>query len=462
MLATDEKIALFEKLVVDPTIERMIGMPWQDFEDFVEYVFTCAGYAVKNVSKDKWPHGPGADLELYADRVDGKRVALVEVRRYTPPHNVDSDEAHVFSNKLNIEGLPGYLVTTSDFVAGAKAVAAAAALKGKLKLVDGARLLRFIAYIRGSRVKEPGPRRPTTPLPTPPDWLFEADAVERRSPTKTTYLAVGNNRGGVGKTTTAINIALGLAERNWRVLLVDMDPQSSMSRGLPDTTSTTNGSLLDYFLSGRTLVDLVRRTEFKYVSLLPAHPDMRMTDVGGGAHPAAELGFVSAMHDPTLVSPDKEKFDWVVFDTPPAQSFYTRAALAASHRLLIPATVDTWASLGINGVLDTAKAMNGLMGTGVQVVGCLVTRWRPGPVKAEWPQFEDDLRARNLSPLSIKIRHDDKIEHANLDTTKGKRTGIFHLGKKQSPGAEDYAQAVEELLRHVHGSTTAHTDTTGH
>ena len=217
----------------------------------MEYVFTCAGYAVKNVSGNKWPNGPGVDLELYSDKVGGKRVALVEVRRYSPHNPVDADQAHVLANKLNNEKVPGYLVTTSDFTAPARAVAVAPAAKGRLKLVNGEHLRRYIAYIRGSRIKGIWPRRPTTPAPTPPDILFKADGIARHEVCKPLVLAIGNNRGGVAKTTTTLNFALALAEMGKRVLLVDMDPQSSLTSSLPPPKGESEtGSLVDYFTMG--------------------------------------------------------------------------------------------------------------------------------------------------------------------------------------------------------------------
>src|SRR6185312_13286126 len=174
---SEETVGQFEALFANPTIPAILAYPWQHFEGFVEYVFACAGYAVRNVSGNKWPNGPGVDLELYVDKVGGKLAAMVEVRRYTPPDKIDSDQAHAFANKLNIAKVPGYLVTTSDFVEGAKV---AEAKSSRMTLVNGAHLRRYIAYIRGSRIKESGPRRPTTPAPTPPDFLFEADGIARR------------------------------------------------------------------------------------------------------------------------------------------------------------------------------------------------------------------------------------------------------------------------------------------
>jgi chromosome partitioning protein len=448
---TEAKVAQFEKVFASPLVEGMLGLEWQDFEGFVEYVFTCAGYAVKNVSKDKWPHGPGVDLELYSDQVGGKLVALVEVRCYTSSHLITSAQAHEFSNKLTIHGVPGYLVTTSDFQPGAKAVAAAAAVKGRLRLLNGTYLTRYIAYIHGSRVNE-GTRGPTTPAPTPPDYLFRADAVSRRDSTQTAVLTVGNNRGGVAKTTTAFNLALALAEHGWRVLLVDMDPQASLTAGLrrpddkPDTTT-----LLDYFVRNTALQQIVRPTKFTNLSLLPAHTDMRMADIGGAAHPNQELAFVTALHDLSVVSPNKEKFDWIILDTPPGQSFYTRSALAASHYVLVPSAFDTWATIGMNGVLETARAMRGLMGKGVEVAGCLLTRYRASTVKADdMSKFVIDLTARGVRLFDARIRHDDRLETRNREATRGKLSGILNFALQKGTGATDYQDALKELMRYVH------------
>jgi chromosome partitioning protein len=449
---SDEQVKTFEELFANPTLNDMLEVPWQEFEGFVDYVFTCAGYAVKNVSKQKWPNGPGVDLELYHDRPGGKLAALVEVRRYTPPNNIDSNQAHAFANKLNIKGVPGYIVTTSDFVEGARAVAAAAAAKGRLRLVNGAHLLRYIAYIRGSRIKEPGPRQPTTPAATPPDILFKADTLARRSATDTMVLTVGNNRGGVAKTTTALNLALALAESNRRVLLVDMDPQSSLTSALPAPAGTPeSGSLVDYFVRAASLPGLVRETRFTNLSLLPASPEMRMADLGGGAHPDQEMAFVAALHDDKLVAADGGKVDWIIMDTPPGQSFFTRSALAAAHYVLVPAALDTWAALGMNGLLDTASAMRGLMGSGVEVVGCLLTRYRPGPIKPDdMSKFELDLSIRRVSLFETKIRHDDRLEGRNKDAVKGILAGILEFAKQKGTGATDYQAALEELKRYVH------------
>lgn len=194
----------------------------------------------------------------------------------------------------------------------------------------------------------------------------------------------------------------------------------------------------------------MQNTRFTNVSLLPSHPDLRKADIGGGAHPEQELAFVKALHSPTVTAPDGSTFDWMILDTPPGQSFFTRSALAAAHFVLVPASFDTWAALGMNGLLDTASAMHGLMGTGAEVVGCLLTRYRASAVKADdFQQFQIDLAARRVRLFEATIRHDDKLETRNREAVKGKLAGILDFARLKGTGATDYQAALEELMRYV-------------
>lgn len=449
---SEEKVRQFEELFANPTIPAILEYPWQHFEGFVEYVFTCAGYAVKNVSGNRFPNGPGVDLELYSDKVGGRRVALVEVRRFTPPHLIDADQAFALLGRLGAARVPGYLVTTSDFTAPARAVAAEPAANGRLRIVNGEHLLRYIAYIRGSRIKESGPRRPTTPAPTPPDILFQADSIARREVCKPLVLTIGNNRGGVAKTTTALNFALALAEKGKRVLLVDMDPQYSLTSSLPPPPGEAETySLVDYFAHGVPLTQVMRKTTFNNVWLVPSHPNLRMADLGGSAHPEQELAFVRALHGPAVTTPAGEDFDCIILDTPPGQSFFTRAALASAHHVLVPAAFDTWAVLGMNGLLETARAMRGLMGTGVEVTGCLLTRYRSAPVRADdMAKFQTDLETNNIRLFETKIHHDDRLETRNRDARRGRLFGVLEFARQRGAGATDYQAALEEFMRYVH------------
>src|SRR5579884_125543 len=226
--AVDVKV--FEEIFARPTIEGMLALDWHDFEDFVKYVFECAGYAVERVSSYPNRH---VDLLLYAGRVGGKPSARVEVRRYATAHII-KPAVLAFLGALQIAGAtPGYLVTTSDFTA--PAYEAAAASNGKVHLINGQRLIRYIQYVAGTRLTGEDARQSVIPQPLiPPDCLSTAESIEKRDPESTTILAIANAKGGVAKTTTSLNLALALTTMHkQRVLLVDMDGQGSLTSLLP-------------------------------------------------------------------------------------------------------------------------------------------------------------------------------------------------------------------------------------
>jgi hypothetical protein len=101
---TDEEVKLFEELFRHPTIEDMLSLSYREFQGFVDYVFTCAGYAVEDVAHIHWPNGPGVDLNLYADEVGGTLVARIEVRRLATSHNVDADDMRRLWGTLDSAG----------------------------------------------------------------------------------------------------------------------------------------------------------------------------------------------------------------------------------------------------------------------------------------------------------------------------------------------------------------------
>jgi chromosome partitioning protein len=125
----------------------------------------------------------------------------------------------------------------------------------------------------------------------PPTYLFEADSIRRLDPHKTMVLAVANNKGGVAKTTTSLNIALALADTHKkRVLLIDMDPQESLTRLLPpEGQGAVTGqpvekmTLTNHFASRAKLSQILRGTRFDNVWLIPANGDLGHLDKGAEA-----------------------------------------------------------------------------------------------------------------------------------------------------------------------------------
>lgn len=462
-----DQVARYEALFADPSPEAMYALEPRAFEWFVAYVFFCAGYQVEYVAEQHFPDGPGVDLNLYGDEAARRPVARIEARRYQPDHNlIDVRDIAAFWGMLQLAGgEPGYLITTSDFNRNARAAAQLENAEGKLRLVNGEDLVRYITYIRGSRIRD-AHGNVRTPTPTPPDWLLSPPHNSARS--HAFALTVTNNKGGVAKTTTTLNLGLALAQRGKRVLLVDLDGQGSLTADLPLPAPAAGArrrpaplprrdvSLNSYFSGEAPLASLVQPTRFERVWLLPSHPELHRMDTGGVARPDAELAFMQAIHSPELVAPapvgaedaQPEPFDWILIDTPSAQSFYTRIALGACDAAIIPINVEAFALNGISGAFATAKAMRALVTRDdrtVRMLGCVITRWKStANARKEEAILRTALPQLPISLFRTIIPYDERIEQAHLAITGGAMRNLF--GFAASIAAMGYNGLCDEML----------------
>lgn len=274
----------FEALFASPSIAKMLELTWQQFEDFIQYVFECAGFTVKKVASHPKQH---VDLLLYFGKGQGKPVAHVEVRRYATASILKARVLQFIGAVHVQQGQSGFLITTSHFTRGAYQ-AARGSNGPKISLIDGEMVLRYITYVSGSRLGGQYAGESTaSSQPIAPTILEEADAVYQRTARKqrqTRVLAVVNPKGGVAKTTTSLNVAFALAElQRQNVLLVDMDGQGSLTttlpppspplpRGAPKPVAPPRDSnyISDYFRGGHTLNALVRPTRFPGLALIPS------------------------------------------------------------------------------------------------------------------------------------------------------------------------------------------------
>lgn len=434
-------VKVFEALFAKPSIEGMLELDWSSFEKFVMYVFQRAGFGVEHAGLQ---FGPGFDLKLYVGgEVKGKPSAYVSIKQYKQGHRVGSPEINTFRGALAAAAnAPGYLVTTSDFTDPAKEEATKTP---RLRLVDGEHLVRFISYVAGSRYEL------ASNVIVAPDWILAADSIARRPNSQTAVLALANNKGGVGKTTTALNLAAGLASERKRILLIDMDAQANLSDSLPFPQGVIENppNLTDYFSNRYSLGQLVRRTQIDNVWLIPAHRDLRKIDPGA-VRPDMELRFMSDVHHASLTPPpfEAEVFDWIILDTPPAMSFFTRAALAASHFVLAPAIPRAYAPEGIQNLLETTVAMRALVGSGAEVLGVAVTHWEDvQQLRDAYLELEKVLNAKGVHLFKARIPNDREIDKA-----QAKRVNFLGMARRPSRGAVAYKALTEEVLSHVkHG-----------
>lgn len=376
--------------------------------------------------------------------------------------------------------VPGYLITTSDFHVNAHLAAdevnANKVTPDLVSLINGAYFERYIAYVGGSRLAGEYAGTPIAPLePIRPNIIAEGDQLADShplGPDRAHILVLANNKGGVAKTTTALNLAFDLSREHTqgqgrakvitpgsRVLLIDMDGQASLTASLPapgpeeDSVPEDNNHLARYFRGQAALAHLIRPTRFPNILVIPAHSDLHLLDTGGGARPSAELRFV---HDLLTLahstdSAGNKRLDWIILDTPPAQSFFTRLALAAADHVVIPAQAETYAMRGINRLSATLKTMHALTGAleswKQTILGCVVTRWRAGAgAESALAQLVLDLPLAGIRRFEDVIPFDDKIEQAIVNEVRGGLGNIFRLAKQPGPAARAYVQLTEKVV----------------
>jgi chromosome partitioning protein len=388
---------------------------------------------------------------------EGVLRAGVSVKQFTPPAAVNGQQMMSFHGALR--GTRGYAVTTGSFNGPALAEAEKSP---RIWPIDGTHLLRYIDYVRGSHIadtaeeSEADIRLRGEPLPpVAPEVLLAADDIARRPQRETTVLTLANNKGGVGKTTTALNLAFGLSrpEYNQQVLLVDLDPQANLTRALPPRSP--NGAQLhvgDYFAGRCKLTDLIRQTQFDGVWLIPSDNALALAD-RGVSRAELVLRFERDLHAADVVPPrmlDTRPFDWMIIDTGPSMGLFTRAALAASHDVLMPIAAGAFADMAPNLLVSTVQAMGALTGKRITILGSLVTQWKSDRLHEDlWARAKSELNGYGIVPFETKIP-DDKttIERAHLESGSGARRMLLSH-HSTSKAAQAYHKALQELLKHV-------------
>lgn len=179
-------------------------------------------------------------------------------------------------------------------------------------------------------------------------------------------IAVTNQKGGVGKTTTCVNLAAALAEVRRRVLLIDFDPQghATMGSGIPKKEAKPTGC--EVLLHEVPIEQAIRRVEAGY-DLLPANGDLTAAEVRLMPLPGREMRLKQ------LLSPLRGKYHYVLIDCPPSLGVLTLNALTAADSVLIPVQCEFYALDGLSALMDTIKAVRASVNPALQIEGLLRT-----------------------------------------------------------------------------------------
>lgn len=246
-------------------------------------------------------------------------------------------------------------------------------------------------------------------------------------------LAVANQKGGVGKTTTAISLGAALAILERRVLLVDFDPQGNTTGGLGFDKRDLGLTVYDWILGEAPFEEVARRTDLAYLTLVPASRDL----VG------AEVELVGAekrerrLADRLLAV--RDRYDFVLIDCPPSLGLLTVNALVAADGVLVPIQCEYFALEGVSELLATVERVREALNPGLKIAGILATMWDERTNLGR--QVLNDIRAffggqafETVVPRNVRLGEAPSF---------GKPIFLYDV---KSRGAEAYLAVARELM----------------
>lgn len=183
----------------------------------------------------------------------------------------------------------------------------------------------------------------------------------------TTVLAVTNQKGGVGKTTTSINLAYYLAKAGKKTLLIDLDPQGNTSSGLNIDKQLLNDTMTDVMLEKKSLASIIVPTDYKNLEVAPAVPQLANTEVELAQ---AERRFSRLKQ---AIASLGDGYDYIIIDNPPSLSLLTVNGLIAARYVLLPVQAEFYALEGLGQLLETMKLVRERMNPTLDLIGVLPT-----------------------------------------------------------------------------------------
>ena len=249
-------------------------------------------------------------------------------------------------------------------------------------------------------------------------------------------LAFTNQKGGVGKTTSAVNVALSMAVTEVRTLLIDLDPQANASTGLATLFDEPKGSIYDILLKGNGIKKAITKTSFSHLDLICSTNDLVGAEIELVSIMAREFQLQKSLKDIA------GEYDVIIIDCPPSLGLLTLNALTAANSLVIPIQCEYYALEGLGQLLNTVRLVQRHLNKKLEIVGIIMT------------MYDGRLNLSKQVVKEVDSFFKDKLFktyiHRNVRLSEAPSFGKpVLLYDANSTGAQNYMNLTEEILQRV-------------
>ncbi|MDR1800565.1 MAG: AAA family ATPase [Lachnospiraceae bacterium] len=247
-------------------------------------------------------------------------------------------------------------------------------------------------------------------------------------------IAVTNQKGGVGKTTTALNLSASLTEKGKRVLAVDVDPQGNMTSGFGVNKNELEKTIYDLIIGNAAIEDVILKNVYKRMNLIPSNVDLS----------AAEIELIDAKNKEYILRESlkeiKYGYDYVIIDCPPALSMLTINALTTADSVLVPIQCEYYALEGLSQLIHTVELVKERLNPDLGIEGVVFTMF-DGRTNLSAQVVENVKENLNQKAFNTVIPR-------NIRLAESPSYGMpITQYDSKSPGAEAYRKLAKEIIR---------------